>query len=47
MFFWTKVPEQVEKIIVSTIKYINNLELDSDKKEKRTSVIRYETSLCR
>lgn len=33
MFFWTKVPEQVEKIIVSTIKYINNLELDSDKKE--------------
>lgn len=33
MFFWTKVPEQLEKIIVSTIKYINNLELDSDKKE--------------
>ena len=33
MFFWTKVPEQAEKIIVSTIKYINNLELDSDKKE--------------
>lgn len=33
MFFWTKTPEQVEKIIVSTIKYINNLELDSDKKE--------------
>ena len=37
MFFWTKVPEQVEKIIVSTIKYINNLELDSDKKEKEMS----------
>lgn len=39
MFFWTKVPEQVERIIVSTIKYINNLELDSDKKE-------YEMSRC-
>ena len=37
MFFWTKVPEQEEKIIVSTIKYINNLELDSDKKEKEMS----------
>ena len=37
MFFWTKVPEQVEKIIVSTIKYINNLELDYDKKEKEMS----------
>ncbi len=37
MFFWTKVPEQVEKIIVSTIKYINNLELDFDKKEKEMS----------
>lgn len=37
MFFWAKVPEQVEKIIVSTIKYINNLELDSDKKEKEMS----------
>ena len=37
MFFWTKVPEQVEKKIVSTIKYINNLELDSDKKEKEMS----------
>ena len=37
MFFWTKVPEQVEKIIVSTIKYINNLELASDKKEKEMS----------
>ena len=33
MFFWTKFPEQEEKIIVSTIKYINNLKLDSDKKE--------------
>lgn len=33
MFFWTKVPEQVEKIIVSTIKYINNLELDTENKE--------------
>lgn len=37
MFFWTKVPEQEEKIIVSTIKYINNLELDSDEKEKEMS----------
>ena len=37
MFFWTKVPEQVEKIIVSTIKYINNLELDLEKKEKEMS----------
>ena len=33
MFFWTKVPEQTEKIIISTIRYINSLELDSDKKE--------------
>ena len=37
MLFWTRVPEQVEKIIVSTIKYINNLELDYDKKEKEMS----------
>ena len=37
MFFWTKVPEQVEKIIISTIKYINNSELDPDKKEKEMS----------
>ena len=37
MFFWTKVPEQVEKITVSTIKYINNLELDSNKKEDEMS----------
>lgn len=33
MFFWTKVPEQTEKIIISTIRHINSLELDSDKKE--------------
>lgn len=33
MYFWTKVPEQAEKIIVSTIKYINNLDLNDDKKE--------------
>ena len=39
MFFWTKVPEQTEKIIISTIRYINSLELDSDKKE-------YEMSRC-
>lgn len=37
MFFWTKVPEQAERIIVSTVKYINNLELDSDKKESEMS----------
>ncbi len=37
MFFWTKVPEQTEKIIISTIKYINNLELDNDKKESEMS----------
>ena len=37
MFFWTKVPEQTEKIILSTIRYINSLELDSDKKESEMS----------
>lgn len=37
MFFWTKVPEQAEKIIISTIRYINSLELDSDKKESEMS----------
>lgn len=37
MFFWTKVPEQTEKIIISTIRYINSLELDSDKKESEMS----------
>jgi len=37
MFFWTKVPEQVEKIFVSTIKYISSLELHSDKKESEMS----------
>lgn len=37
MFFWTKVPEQTEKIIASTIKYINNIELDNDKKESEMS----------
>ena len=39
MFFWTKVPEQTHKIIVSTIKYIYNLDLDNKKKE-------YEMSKC-
>ncbi len=33
MFFWVKVPEQIEKIIVSTIEYINNLDLDNLSKE--------------
>lgn len=33
MFFFTKVPEQVEKIIISTIKYINNLDFENVKKE--------------
>lgn len=37
MFFWTKVPEQIEKIIVSTIKYIYSLDLDNDKKESEMS----------
>ena len=37
MFFWTKVPEQTEKIIVSTIKYIYSLDLDNDKKESEMS----------
>ena len=37
MFFWTKMPEQTEKIIISTIKYINSLELDKDKKESEMS----------
>lgn len=37
MFFWTKTPEQTKKIIISTIKYINNLELDIDKKESEMS----------
>lgn len=37
MVFWTRVPEQTEKIIISTIKYINSLELDSDKKESEMS----------
>lgn len=37
MFFWTKVPEQTEKIIISTIRYINSLELDGDKKESEMS----------
>lgn len=33
MLFWTKVPEQVEKIVISTIKYINNLDMTDDKRE--------------
>lgn len=37
MFFWTKVPEQIEKIIISTIKYIYSLDLDNDKKESEMS----------
>ena len=37
MFFWTKVPEQIEKIIISTIEYINKLDLDNDKKEEEMS----------
>lgn len=37
IFFCTKVPEQTEKIIISTIKYINSLELDNDKKESEMS----------
>lgn len=37
MLFWTKAPEQIEKIIVATIKYINSLELDNDKKEFEVS----------
>lgn len=39
MFFWTKVPEQVEKIIISTFEYISNLDLDNSTKE-------YEMSRC-
>lgn len=37
MFFWSKVPEKSEKIIVSTIEYINNLDLDNNKKETELS----------
>lgn len=37
MFFWTKVPEQAEPIIVGTIKYINNLELNVENKESEMS----------
>ena len=37
MFFWTKVPEQVEKIIIYTIEYIDKLDLDNDKKEEEMS----------
>lgn len=33
MFFWTKAPNQVEKIIVSTFEYINSLDLDNTKKD--------------
>jgi len=32
-FFWTKAPEQEVKIFVSTIKYIDNLELEHNEKE--------------
>ena len=37
MFFWTKAPEQEEKIFVSTIKYIDNLELEHNEKESEMS----------
>lgn len=37
MFFWSKLPEKSEKIIVSTIKYINSLDLDQSKKESELS----------
>lgn len=37
MFFWTKVPEQEGPIFVSTIQYINNLDLEKDKKEAEMS----------
>lgn len=33
MNFWVNAPKQEEKIIVSTIKYINSLKLDDNKKE--------------
>ena len=33
MFFWTKVPEQLEPVIVSTIKYVNDLSIEKKKKE--------------
>ena len=46
MFFWVKVPEQIEKIIVSTIEYINNLDLDNLSKEleikKCTEIVKRE-----
>jgi len=46
MFFWTKVPEQVERIIISTIKYIYGLDMDDVKKENEMSrcieIIKYE-----
>lgn len=37
IIFWATVPEQKEKIIVSTIEYINRLEMDIDKKELEMS----------
>lgn len=37
MFFWTKVPEQVERIIISTIEYINKLDLEKSKKNEEMS----------
>lgn len=37
MIFWTHVPEQKEKIIISTIEYIDKLEMDSEKKESEMS----------
>lgn len=33
VLFWVKVPEQIEKIFISTIKYVNSLEMDNGKKE--------------
>ncbi len=33
MFFWTKVPEKLEPVIVSTIKYLNDLDMEKKKKE--------------
>ena len=33
MWFWAAVPEQLEPVFISTIKYINNLDLDKNQKE--------------
>ena len=37
MFYWSKVPEKSEKIIVSTIRYICSLSIDNPNKEHELS----------